>query len=161
MDKPKRIRAQGNSGRCTKQMSKRRYSKKRRNPNKGKKMTSKLVIVEVIVEELVETNQLFTNVNNSLEPITKLTDEVEFIELPKDSVLPSGFRFTDLSILSDVFPLLACPNCLTANTLKLQDIEDKKKGLSRFMQIRRKDCISIAFILLLRLTATKTIAAEE
>ena len=124
-------------------------------------MTSKPVIVEVIVEELVETNQLFTNVNNSLEPITKLTDEVEFIELPKDSVLPSGFRFTDLSILSDVFPLLACPNCLTANTLKLQDIEDKKKGLSRFMQIKRKDCISIAFILLLRLTATKTIAAEE
>ena len=36
MDKPKIIRAQGKSGRCTKQMSKRGYSKKRRNPN-GKK----------------------------------------------------------------------------------------------------------------------------
>ena len=37
MVKPKRIRAQGNSGRFTKQMSKRIYSKKKRNPNKGKK----------------------------------------------------------------------------------------------------------------------------
>ena len=36
MDKPKIITAQGKSGRCTKQMSKRGYSKKRRNPN-GKK----------------------------------------------------------------------------------------------------------------------------
>ena len=37
MDKPKRIRAQGNSGHCTKQMSKRWYFKKRRNLNKKKK----------------------------------------------------------------------------------------------------------------------------
>ena len=42
MDKPKKIRDQGNSGRCTKQMSKRRYSKKRRNPNKGKKILQNL-----------------------------------------------------------------------------------------------------------------------
>ena len=37
MDKPKRIRAQGNSGHCAKQMSKRWYFKKRRNLNKKKK----------------------------------------------------------------------------------------------------------------------------
>ena len=36
MDKSKRIRGQGNSERCTKQMSKRRFSKKRRNSNEGK-----------------------------------------------------------------------------------------------------------------------------
>ena len=41
--------------------------------------------------------------------------------------------------LSDVFSLLACPNCLTTNTCKLLDIEDKKKGLARFMQIKCRD----------------------
>ena len=77
MDRTKRIRAQGNSGRCTKQMSKRRHSKKMRNENKGKEMNSKLVVLEEAnLEKLIETNQLFTNVNNLLEP-TFSTDKVE------------------------------------------------------------------------------------
>ena len=38
MDKSKKIKDQGNSERCTtKQMSKRRFSKKRRNSNEGEK----------------------------------------------------------------------------------------------------------------------------
>ena len=36
--------------------------------------------------------------------------------------------------------ILACPNCSTINTLKLHDIEDKKKELTRFMQIKCRDC---------------------
>ena len=77
MDRTKRIRAQGNSGRCTKQMRKTGYSKKMRNQNKGKKMNSKPVVLEEAnSEELIETNQLFTNVNNLLEP-TFSTDKVE------------------------------------------------------------------------------------
>ena len=69
MDRTKRMTAQANSGRCTKQMSKRRYSKKMRNQNKGKKMNSKLLVLEEAnLEELIETNQLFANVNNLLEP---------------------------------------------------------------------------------------------
>ena len=39
-----------------------------------------------------------------------------------------------------MFLLLACPNCSTTNTLKLHFMEDKKKGLTRFMQIQRRDC---------------------
>ena len=62
MDKPKRIRAQGNSWRCVKQMSERGYFKKRRNPMKEKKMTLKPVVAEEAnVEELVETNQVLRN----------------------------------------------------------------------------------------------------
>ena len=77
MDRTKRIRAQVNSGRCTKQMSKTGYSKKMRNQNKGKKMNSKFVVLEEAnSEELIETNQLFTNVNNLLEP-TFSTNKVE------------------------------------------------------------------------------------
>ena len=122
-------------------MSKRRYSKKGRNPNKEKKMTPKPAVVqETNEEELVETNQLFTNVNNLLQPSTISTDKVELIELPKDSVLPTGLRSIDLFILLDVLSLLTCPNCLKTNTLKLQDIEDKNKGLARFMQIKCGDC---------------------
>ena len=72
-------------------------------------MTSKPAVVEeATVEELVETNQLLTNVNNLLEHSTISTDKVELIELPKDSILPTRFRFIDLSILSDMFSLLAC-----------------------------------------------------
>ena len=94
MDKSNRIRAQGNSGRCTKQMSKRRYSKKEKKSQEWKKMTSKPVVVEEAnVEELVETNELLTNENNLLKPLTTSTDKVELIELPKDSILPTRLRF--------------------------------------------------------------------
>ena len=81
-----------------------------------------------------------TNASNLLEPKTISTDKIELIEHPKDSILPTGFRFIDLSILLDVFSLLACPNCSTTNTLKLQDIGDKRAGLARFMQIKCRDC---------------------
>ena len=69
MDKSKKIRAQGNSGRYTTEMSNRRYSKKRTNLYKRKKMISKPILVEEAdVEELIETNQFFTNVKKLLEP---------------------------------------------------------------------------------------------
>ena len=60
------------------------------------------VVKEANIEELVQTNQLLTNVNNLLEASTISTDKVELIELRKDSILPIGFRFIDLSIMSDV-----------------------------------------------------------
>lgn len=41
-------------------------------------MTSKLLVVEeAIIEELVETNQLLTNVNKLIEPSIISTDKVE------------------------------------------------------------------------------------
>ena len=84
-------------------------------------MTSNpLVLEEANIEELV---------NNLIEPSTLSTDKVELLELPKDSVLPTGFRFIDLSIRSDVSSLLACP-------LKLHDIEE----LATFIQIKCMDC---------------------
>ena len=89
-------------------------------------MTPKpLEVEEAIIEELVKTNQLLANANKLIEPSTISTDKVELIELLKDSVLPIGFRFIDLFILSDVFSLLACLNFSTTNTCKLLDIEDK------------------------------------
>ena len=80
--------------------------------------------------------------NNLIEPSTISANKVELTELAKDSVLPTGIRFNDLFILSDVFSLLSCPICLITNILKLLDIEDKKKGLARFMQSKCRDCES-------------------
>ena len=82
-------------------------------------MTSKPVVVE---KAKVKTDQLLTNVNKLSEPSTISKEKIELIELPKDSILPTGFRFIDLFILSPMF----------SYTLKLQLIEEKKKGLARF-----------------------------
>ena len=80
MDNPKIFSTPGDSGRCAKQISKRRYSEHERNPNKWKKMTSKpLVVEEAVIEELVETNQLLTNVNKLIELSTISSDKVELI----------------------------------------------------------------------------------
>ena len=104
-------------------------------------MTSNpLVVQEAIIGGLVETNQLLTNVNKLIEPSTISTDKAELIELPKYSILPTGFRFIYSSILPDVFLLSACPNSLTTNTLKFLNTEDKKKGLARFMETKTRDC---------------------
>ena len=50
-------------------------------------MTSKpLVVEEAVIEELVETNQLLTNVNKLIELSTISSDKVELIEFRKDSI---------------------------------------------------------------------------
>ena len=97
-------------------------SKKEEIPIKGNMTLEPVVVEEANIEELVQTNQLLTNVSNFLEPSIISTDKVELIELPKDSLLPTEFRFTNLFILSDVFSFLECPNSSTTNTLKLHDI---------------------------------------
>ena len=58
-------------------------------------MTSKPVVVE--------NAKVKTNVNNLSEPSTISNEKIELIGLPKDSILPTGFRFIDLFILSPVF----------------------------------------------------------
>ena len=61
---------------------------------------------EVNLEELAETNQLFTNVSNLLETSTISADKVELIKFPKDSILPTGFRFIYSSIFFIDLPKL-------------------------------------------------------
>ena len=49
----------------------------------------------------------------------------------------SGYRLTDMSISADVFMLLCCPGCqgMLCQCLKLCDINDKKKGLARYLHL--------------------------
>ena len=66
-------------------MNKRRYSKNGRNPNNWEKLTSKpLLEEETNLEEIAETNQLLTDVNNLIEPLTISADKVELNKLAKD-----------------------------------------------------------------------------
>ena len=54
----------------------------------------------------------------------------------------------DISILADVFLCMACPECLSTNSLILNDINEKKKGLARYFQIQWwgvKKCHSYLF----------------
>ena len=112
MDKPKRTRGQYDSGcRMYKSMKEGVPKKQKKEIQiKEKNDFKPSVVVEAIIEELVETNQLLTNVNNVREPSIISTDKIELIELARDSVLLTGFRFIGLFILSDVISLLACLN---------------------------------------------------
>ena len=49
MEKPGRNREKGDAGRCSKQRSKNKYTKKRRNANKGKKLPPRIVAADDIV----------------------------------------------------------------------------------------------------------------
>ena len=70
-------------------MTKRKYSKKRRNPIKGKKTTSKPgVVEEANVEELVETNQLLTKANNLLESSTSSTEKLKKLSFQRTQYYP-------------------------------------------------------------------------
>lgn len=148
-------------------MNKRRYSKNGRNPNNWEKLTSKpLLEEEANLEEIVETNQLLTDVNNLIEPLTISADKVELNKLAKDWILPAGFRVIDLSILSDVLSLLVCPNCSTITEQQIlwnfKTLKTRKKDLQYLCKSNVETMnSSIPFILYLRLTAANTIVAEK
>ena len=114
-------------------------------------MTSKpLVVEEAVIGELVKTNILLTILNNLIESSTIPTDKVELIELPMDSKLPTGLRFVDLSILSDMFSSF------------FLDIEDEIKDLEDLSKLNAETVnLSIAFLHYVRLTAPKTIVVSN
>ena len=55
-------------------------------------------------------------------------------------VLLSGFRLMDVNVLADIFTSLACPQCFSTHSQQLHDINDRKKGLARFFQLRCNVC---------------------
>ena len=54
--------------------------------------------------------------------------------------MTSGFRLVDMEILGSVINCLACPECFGSSSLQLQDINEKKKGLARLLEIRCTSC---------------------
>ena len=65
-------------------------------------------------------------------------EDLEMNENDREST--SGFTLIEMSILSKVLSLLACPNCYNTSSLKLTDVADKKKGLSSYLKVYCEDC---------------------
>ena len=55
-------------------------------------------------------------------------EDIEMNENDRESI--SGFWLIEMSILSKVLSLLACPNCYNTSPLKLTDVADKKYQVS-------------------------------
>ena len=110
----KRQRQQGDQGRCSKQLSKRTYSRKRKfGGNRTKKTTTnKLTASEKKVKQV------------------KKQKKVDVIE---------GYRIVDMGLLQTLITSLACPDCLSTK-LHLEENDKKKKGLSSFLVISCDEC---------------------
>lgn len=115
MDQEDRIRGKGDSGRCVKQRSRKVYSRKRKNPNKGKKLQPKATVAVVDVAEVEQTTgapllhattALDNNNDTDNVPVSTIsTTKVIDIETDgnTDNLLTSGFRLLDKTILALLF----------------------------------------------------------
>ena len=52
-----------------------------------------------------------------------------------------GYQLIDMSILADLFMLLSCPGCSGIQCLKLCDINEKKEGLAKHLQLSGTICL--------------------
>ena len=152
-----RVRDTGNAGRCVKERSKRKYSKKRRYHGKKRKSndetSTSLPAAAVNIEELYE-NEVTDPVSELPPPETvsasKIVDIIEeSAPIARDTIASasppviSGYRLMDMSILADVFALLSCPGCHDTQCLQLRDIDEKKMGLARCLQFQCSSCLYI------------------
>ena len=117
------------------------YSKKRINPNKSKKLAPKIIVDDVDIGQQNQNEHIDIETENFSAPQTVSSSKMEDIEaneIDRESI--SGFRLTEMSILSKVLSLLACPNFYNTNSLKLTTVSDKKKGLSSYLKVYCDDC---------------------
>ena len=134
-----RNREKGGAGRCTKQSNKKRYSKKRKGKKKTQKADKNSVPSETAENQhldiTIEPAQIKTITTASTEKVTDIkTDD------NREHSTISGFRFLEMSILSKVLSLLACPSCKNVCCLELSDVSAKKLGFSSFLRIKCDVC---------------------
>ena len=79
--------------------------------------------------------------------LSKVIDIESDISLGQEGSSISGFRIVDMGIINLVINLLACPECLQVNSLKLNDINEKKKGLARYLAITCSACPTHMYLL--------------
>ena len=133
------------SGRRVKQKSKKYHSNKRRWHGKTKtKEEEDMSFEEVVGEadfsiELVEEE--VENVETIREAVPESASTSKVIDIEPDIPLgrepvTSGFMLVDMEILGSVINCLACPECFGSSSPQLHDINEKKKGLARLLEIR-------------------------
>ena len=105
-------------------------------PNKSKKPAPKVIADDVDIEQKNQNEHIDVETENVSAPQTVCSSKMEDIEMNEnDRESISGFRLIEMSILSKVLSLLACPNCYNTSSLKLIDVADKKKGLSSYLKV--------------------------
>ena len=112
--KDDRLRGNGDAARCSKQSSKRRYSKKRK--FYGKPGTAKVA----------------KRVAVSLKKVKKIRKS--------SSSYSQGYRLMDMAVLHDIISSLSCPECHECDSLYLEEDPVRKKGLASMIVIAC-DCV--------------------
>ena len=122
MNDKERKREKGYAGRCTKQRSRKKYAKKRKWYGKSKQCNhpSAVTLVESERLDVSEHESYNTPSSSKLVHISPLVSSGEKI---------TGFRLIDFSILNDLFRFMACPDCLSTNSLELIDVCERKAWL--------------------------------
>ena len=91
------------------------------------------------VEEEVENVDTITEAVPEAASTSKVIDIEPDIPLGGEPVT-SGFRLVDMEILGSVINCLAYPECFGSSSLQLHDINEKKKGLARLLEISCTTC---------------------
>ena len=113
--------------------------KKRISPNKSKKPGLKVIADDEDIEQKNQNGHIDIETENVSAPQTVSSSKMEDIEMNEnDRESISGFRLIEMSILSKVLSLLACPNY--TSSLKLTDVADKKKGPFSYLKVYCDDC---------------------
>ena len=74
---------------------------------------------------------------NSTPPSASKVETIETEQTQENDVI--GYRFMDMEILKLMFSCLACPECFRQEII-IEDINSKKKGLARYLALKRSSC---------------------
>lgn len=139
----------GNARRCSKERSKRKYSKKRnrRGSNQYTKKKAEKTLIDdndnqsgeiafsVVVDDVVSDDKIdsvpetrTTASSKKIKPVKEVEDD-HFI----------GFRLFDVSILKELIDQVLCPTCRN-KSLEIGENVDRRKGLASFFVVECSNC---------------------
>ena len=91
--------------------------------------------IPLVVEPLPEVDfEAITTASTS-----KIID-IDPVQTELNPDLLTGYRLVDVEMLYDVFNSLACPVCYGVETLKLHNIDGRKKGLASLFILKCTSC---------------------
>ena len=142
----KRIRASRDGGRCRKQRSKQRYTRKRKYHGKRKSINDATVVQ-------VEDQGAHSSINSAPELVedgaaavyceaTTTASPSKILDIGSEShpYILSGYRLIDVNILDGIINCLTCPECYEVEAFHLNETNAKKKGLARLMYLKCNSC---------------------
>ena len=71
---------------------------------------------------------------------TKLSSARKLQSIQEQSTQATGYRFMDMDILSGIFKMLICPECMSNECLMLEDDLSKKNGCANHLKLVCQEC---------------------